>query len=55
MFPSTEEEEALQWEIRVKIAIGTAQELRMHNIMLDEVVMVLFPFLFSLFVYDLRN
>ncbi|CAH8270778.1 unnamed protein product [Arabidopsis lyrata] len=44
-------EEALQWEIRVKIAIGTAQglaflhsikdsplnrELRMHNIMLDE-------------------
>ncbi|EFH49768.1 hypothetical protein ARALYDRAFT_487973 [Arabidopsis lyrata subsp. lyrata] len=45
-------EEALQWEIRVKIAIGTAQglaflhsikdsplnrELRMHNIMLDEV------------------
>ncbi|CAL9229948.1 unnamed protein product [Arabidopsis halleri] len=46
-----EEEEALPWEIRVKIAIGTAQglaflhsiktrplhrELRMHNIMLDE-------------------
>ncbi|KAL9810023.1 putative inactive serine/threonine-protein kinaseRLK-Pelle-RLCK-VIIa-2 family [Arabidopsis thaliana] len=45
------EEEALPWEIRVKIAIGTAQglaflhsiknsplnrELRMHNIMLDE-------------------
>ncbi|XP_019083771.1 PREDICTED: putative inactive serine/threonine-protein kinase At5g11400 isoform X2 [Camelina sativa] len=46
-----DEEEALSWEIRIKIAIGTAQglaflhsinkfpinrEIRMHNIMLDE-------------------
>ena len=66
MFPSTENE-VLSWATRVKIANGIAQgvaflhlinnsslyfELRMHNIMLDEVM----TFFIYLFVNnDLRN
>ena len=64
MFPSAEKE-VLSWETRVKIAIGIAKgvaflhsfynsslyfELRMHNIMLDEVMTF---FLFITFFFFL--
>ena len=64
MFFSTEEEEPLPWEIRVKIAIGVARgvefihfiknkplfrKLRMYNIMHDEVMVYLhLSFIFCL-------
>ena len=66
MFFSEAEEEALPWGTRVKIATGIAQgvafihsiknsplhqELRMHNILLDEVI----TFLHLVFVYDLMS